>query len=395
MRLLIIFFLTVCLSGCGTIPRRPVPPEFFPETRVFGFSDIRVYGGSFSPLIQKSLVESIRQARNFTPNSWADDTGTINMLALSGGGPNGAFGAGILCGWTETGKRPVFKLVTGISTGALIAPFAFAGPQYDETLKKFYTTVSTKDIMKRKGFLSLLFGSSSFADDSPLARLIEECVTEDLFEEVAKAHEQGRRLLIGTTDLDSGRFIVWNMGEIAASGKPEALQLFRKVLLASASIPVMFPPQRFDVEARGNMYDELHVDGGTVTSVFFYGSLLNLKQAFLDADVKTPLQLRLYVIINEKIKPDWKKIKPAVMPIAHRAVSELLSCQVIDDIYRIYMITQKDNIDFNYTYIPSDFKSQSSEHFDPVEMRKLFDFGFAKASQGYRWEKAPPEFEAD
>jgi predicted acylesterase/phospholipase RssA len=183
-------------------------------------------------------------------------------LALSGGGANGAFGAGFLNGWSTTWSRPVFKIVTGVSTGAVMAPFAFLGPQYDAALHEFYTTTTTRDLFNIGSMLSILISllrGDSLADAGPLAALIARHVDLEFLRRIADAHNRGRRLYIGTVDLDSQQFVVWNMGLIAASGRPEALDLFRKVMFASASIPIVFPPVFFEVDAGGRLYDEMHV----------------------------------------------------------------------------------------------------------------------------------------
>jgi hypothetical protein len=316
--------------------------------------------------------------------------GYINVLAISGGGPDGAFGAGLLCGWTQSGTRPPFKLVTGISTGALIAPFAFAGPEYDSVLKKFYTSVSTSDIFKKRSTLSLLGGTDALADTAPLARLLEQVVDEKLLAAVAKAHREGRRLYIGTTNLDAGRLTVWNMGAIAASGRPEAPDLFRKVMLASASIPVAFPPVYIPVQAGGKTYDEMHADGGTTTQVFFYGFMLDLPAAIREAVPGRQGQIRIYVIRNGQTKANWQSVEPRLLPIAGRAVSELLFTQGIGDLYRIYTIATRDGIDFKLASIPDDHQSNAKEAFDRIEMTRLFDRAFGMAKGGYPWRSLPP-----
>ena len=215
-----------------------------------------------NPLFQKGLLESFRQEdpRDFPPQS--DGTRTYPALTLSGGGANGAYGAGLLNGWSEEGSRPVFKIVTGVSTGALIAPMVFLGSEYDGKLKEFYTTISSKDIFKKKGILGII-GGNSLASTKPLAHRIAKGVDESFLQAVADAHSQGRRLYIGTTNLDSQRLVVWDMGAIASSGDKGALELFRKIMLASASIPVIFPPVYIDVEADHPMAEDIVINAKT------------------------------------------------------------------------------------------------------------------------------------
>ena len=387
--LLMTFLLVAGIGGCAPT-RNALPSELASEAEVAGMPNIRAWGGEHSPLFQKDLVESIRQARRSDPRGVVDEGGVVNILALSGGGADGAFGAGFLNGWSEAGARPTFKLVTGISTGALIAPFAFVGPKYDKTLKNFYTTISTKDILKKKPLISLLGGTDSLTDSAPLARLLSKCVTEGFLAEVAKAHEKGRRLYIGTTNLDARRLVVWNMGAIASSGTLEALKLFRKVMLASASIPVAFPPVYIPVEAGGKTYDEMHVDGGVTTEVFFYGFMLDLEAAARDAGAPEKPRIRIYILRNTQIRGKYDAVKPRLLPIASRAVANLIATQGVGDLYRIYTITKRDGIDFNLAYIPPDFVPEAKEAFDPQEMQRLFDLGLSLGRSGYKWRKQPP-----
>ena len=190
-------------------------------------------------------------------------------LAVSGGGANGAYGVGILLGWTAAGTRPEFALVTGISTGALIAPFAFLGPEYDARLKEAYTSMTTKDIAKPRSALGTL-NSDAATDTAPLKAHIARYVDQEVIDAIAREFRRGRRLFIGTTNLDAIRPVFWNIGYIAVSGRPDAGDLIRTILLASASIPAVFPPQYIPVEAGGKRYDEIHVDGGAVAQAFLY-----------------------------------------------------------------------------------------------------------------------------
>ena len=247
----------VALTGCATLLRDPVPTELAATATVPGMPGVRAWAGQASPAMQSDLQKSFAQESRQAFPVAADGTIRYAHLALSGGGANGAFGAGFLSGWSSTGARPLFKIVTGVSTGALIAPFAFLGTTYDSALKEFYTTSRSRDIFAQAsmfGMISQLFFGEALADTRPLASLIAQHVDAEFLRQVAQAHDAGRRLYIGTADLDSMQFVVWNMGLIARSDRPEALSLFRRVMLASASIPIAFPPVFFDVEANGQHY---------------------------------------------------------------------------------------------------------------------------------------------
>ena len=274
----IVWLLSLALSltlvqGCAALrPRTTLPENLESKVEVPGMPGVRAWGDEVSEVFTEFAIEATRQERA----AFGDEVvkTPLTFLALSGGGDDGAFGAGLLCGWTVHGDRPRFKMVTGISTGALIAPFAFLGSSHDHVLRHLYTGVTSSDIFRQKSLLTVLW-RESVADTAPLARLLELYVDEAMLAEVAAEHKKGRRLIIGTTQLDAQRLVLWDMGAIATSGHPDAIKLFRKVMLASASIPGAFPPQYIKVEAGGGFYDEMHVDGGTTAQVILYETALD------------------------------------------------------------------------------------------------------------------------
>ncbi|MFL6734179.1 MAG: patatin-like phospholipase family protein [Sphingomicrobium sp.] len=307
------------------------------------------------------------------------------FLAISGGGDNGAYGAGFLNGWTAAGTRPEFKVVTGVSTGALIAPFAFLGPKYDVALEKVYTTITPKDVFKKRGMAALLFGDS-LADTRPLAKVIESYISRSMLDEIAAEYAKGRILLVGTTNMDSLEPVIWNMTAIATSQDPRAVALFRNILLASAAIPGAFPPVMIDVNLNGAKYQEMHVDGGTIAQVFLYPPSVSAAGA--------PERRRIaYIIRNARLDPDWASTERRTMTIAMRAIDSLTRTQGIGDLYRIYAITQRDGVDFNLAFIPPTFDVPHKEQFETDYMRALYKVGFEAAKAGYPWQKYPPGFE--
>lgn len=382
--------LIMTLSGCAALrPHSPPPQQVEALVRMPGMPEVRAWGDEFSPVFQKDLIESLRQEQR---SGLFREGETVDILAISGGGGDGAFGAGMLCGWSATGNRPSFKLVTGISTGALTAPFAFLGPAYDDKLKKVYTTISSKDIFKLKSFFGMV-QTDAIALNDPLAKLTTEYIDEKMLKDIAAEHLKGRRLYIGTTALDAQRPVIWNMGAIAASGRSDALELFRKVMIASAAVPVAFPPVYIPVEAGGNSYDEMHVDGGVTNQVFLYGPMLNLPAGRKILGYDQPLRKpRVFVIRNTRIKSNWLAVKPVMRSIAPRSVASLIKAQGVGDIYRIYVITQRDGLDFNLAHIPDELDTNRSDEFNKQVMNVLFDTGYNLARYGYRWQKTPPEF---
>lgn len=369
--------------------RRPaVPAELADRVTVLNRPDIRTWGNAFNQPFKEELFRAANREADLRRR--AVQTGPLPLayfLAISGGGADGAYGAGVLCGWTAAGTRPEFKVVTGISTGALTAPFAFLGPKYDERLSKVYTSVKTDQIAKFRGIMAAIF-DDALMDTTPLQRLMEKLIDQEMMDDIATAYGHGRLLLVGTTNLDACRGVIWNIGAIATSGDPKALQLIHSILRASAAIPVAFPPVMIDVEVDGKHYQEMHVDGGARAQVFLYPPSLNLKSESAAEGVHR--DRTGYVIRNARLDPDWASTQRRTLPIAGRAISSLIQTQGFGDLYRIYLLAQRDGVDFNLACIPATFNEKPKEDFDPVYMTKLFDVGFAAARNGYSWDKRPP-----
>jgi hypothetical protein len=311
-------------------------------------------------------------------------------LALSGGGENGAYGAGLLAGWTAAGSRPEFTMVTGISTGSLIAPFAFMGSAYDSQMTEIYTKYSTDDLVHKRSLLGTISAASA-VDTAPLRRLIEHYVDANMVAAIAAEHRKGRRLFIGTTNLDANRPVIWNIGAIANSSDPNAPSLIRDVLLASASIPGAFPPVMIKVSVGGKVFDEMHVDGGTTTQVFVYQAGIDWKQVLRKLNV--PGKPDLYVIRNASLDPKYNPVKPKLISIAGASISSLIRTQGIGDTYRIYLGAKRDGLDYHLAFIPADFDVESKEAFDLNYMRQLYSLGYEEGTSGTAWHSAPPGFD--
>ncbi|MGR8932970.1 MAG: patatin-like phospholipase family protein, partial [Gammaproteobacteria bacterium] len=376
----LVAFIVICattlVQGCS-IPGRlsAVPREQSTDAAIPGMPGIRYFvGGDLS-----QFIEDAKQSF-YTEQAYRAKTGQTgplppaNFLAISGGGDDGAFGAGLLCGWSAAGTRPEFKLVTGISTGALIAPFAFLGPAYDDKLKAVYTNSSPKDILEERSLFAAVF-NDALADNKPLWHLLQKHVTTEMLQTIAKEYQQkGRILLIATTDLDNRRAVIWNMTKIAASGNPNAPDLFRKLMMASAAIPGAFPPTMIDVEANGKHYQEMHVDGGTVAQVFVYPPHLNVKAE--SANIGLKRERHLYIIRNARLDPAWSDVERRSLTIAGKAIESLISTQGIGDLYRIYLTAERDGLDYNLAFIPKTFNTPHKEDFDTGYMRALFENGY-------------------
>lgn len=370
------------VSACSSILRNPVPEQYHLETTVLGRDDLRIWGDQQGPEVYS--LEQLAREEGLEERLGGIMHREHNYLAISGGGANGAYGAGILAGWSELGTRPEFTMVTGISTGALTAPFAFLGPAYDQQLREVYTTLDTSRIITRRSLVSIIRGDS-IVDSTPLSNTLDRYITDEVIEAIAAEYRRGRALHVGTTNLDAGRPVIWNIGRMADSGHPDAGRLIRQVLLASASIPGVFPPAYIRVQAPdGRTYEEMHVDGGTSSQLFLYPSSTDWARLMEILGVQgTPTA---YLIRNSRFTPDFDPVRARLTDIAGRSVQSLIRTQGIGDTYRIAALAQRDGVQVNLTWIPADAISDPGEEvFDPEYMTALFEFGFQRARREDAW----------
>ena len=351
-------------------PRTPFTAADDAVAAIAGMPDARFWADSV-PDFEKALPPQ--------PGPW---------LILSTGGSDGAFGAGLLNGLSAAGNRPDYAVVTGVSTGALMAPFAFAGPKYDEALKDAYTKITSADIFE--------VGSTgeSFIDSWPLKELIAKQITPQLLADIAAAYQAGRRLFVVTTDLDAQRSVVWNMGAIAAhaadkTGGDAALNLFRTVLLASGSIPGAFPPVLIDVEGNGKHFAEMHVDGG-VGGQFFVAPPAMLASTSTD---RIPAS-QLYIVVNSALQPDFQVVDRSTPIILSQAVGMAVQVDLRLMLDRTYVAAKNSGVGFNAATIPADFNAPSRGPFDPNYMKALFDVGFAQGKSAAAFATTPPPYPA-
>jgi hypothetical protein len=384
LRLFALAVSVLALAGCADRARlSAVPAVDTGRASILGIADARVFASdptTFAAVLRK-LDE--RQTQYYASIGRPIPPG--NILALSGGGDNGAFGAGLLVGLSESGLRPSFSAVTGISAGALIAPFAFLGPEYDPVLKKL-ATIEQQDVFIKRPFLAALV-SDSVNDTTPLKRLIAAIVDESIMARIAEEYRHGRALAIITADLDAGVQTVWDIGAIAESGHPQALALIRQIMLASAAIPGGFPPVMFDVSVDGVAHQEMHVDGGAVTQTFLYPAAVPVGKL----NAAGPRRARTaYIVRNGHLREDWTQVEKSSIAIALRSVSMLTTSSGIGDLYRIYAITKRDGIAFKLAYIRDDFLEPHVGEFDHDYVAKLFEYGRATAHSGSAWQSEPP-----
>ncbi|HEV2566542.1 MAG TPA: patatin-like phospholipase family protein [Microvirga sp.] len=359
------------LAACETLPRVPFTAEQQAEAAVPGFPDVRFWADSET---------AAREAARFSHQPRRDFT----YLALSGGGGDGAFGAGLLNGWTQAGTRPAFTVVSGVSTGALMAPFAFLGSAYDDTLREMYTGGFGITLIDSPSLINAVFRAGVF-DGNRLYSLVRQFVTEDVVARVAEEHRKGRRLLMLTTNLDAQRPVIWNMGAIAASGVPDAAELFRSVMTASASIPGVFSPTLIPAESGGHPFREMHVDGGVMANVFILPQDVLLRNPRLLAGRRA----NFYVIMNGKIEPSFDVVRNRTPDIAGRAVSTMTQVQSRATLQATHAFARRNGIGFHLAFIPATVPDGGSMGFDTEYMRRIYAHGYDRAVSGTAWSRSP------
>ncbi|CAM2741814.1 patatin-like phospholipase family protein [Methylobacterium mesophilicum] len=374
LRVLLALGLAGQVAACGSVPRTAYTAEQAALASVPGIPGARVYADASVDTIAELAGNPLRRSAGF------------NYLALSGGGGDGAYGAGVLNGWTASGTRPEFTLVSGVSTGALIAPFAFLGPAYDAYLTEFYTSGVAGELVTSPSISNILFGSGLFGDGR-LRNLIARYVTPELLTAIAEEHAKGRRLMVVTTNLDSQRSVIWNMGAIASSGAPNALDLFRDVLAASASVPAVFPPQMIDVTAADARFQEMHVDGSVVTPVFTLPQTLLLR----DGKIRTGGKANIYVVINGRLEPDFEVTKDNTLSIVERSFTTASRARSRATLTATYALARSNGMSFNLTYIDENGpKASAAKGFDTAYMRALYQEGLEKGRTGTFWQHTVP-----
>jgi predicted acylesterase/phospholipase RssA len=370
--LLVVAALGLVVAGCASLPRTPYSTADASSARVLDLTELRRYADEPAATFRQNQHQVVLR-------------GPRTYLALSGGGADGAYGAGVLSGWTEAGTRPSFSIVSGVSTGALIAPFAFLGPDHDATLRDLYTSGVAESLLDAPNPFNAIFGAGLFGN-TRLRELVAKYIDVNFVAAVAAEYAKGRQLLIVTTNLDTQRTAIWDMGGIASLRTPEALNLFRDVVAASASLPVVFPPMLVSAEANGRRFQEMHVDGGVTAPV------LTLPEAFLlrDAKLAKAGDLQLYILINNKVEREFQLVPNSTIEIAARSSSTIVKTQTRSILYSTYDFARRNKFGFNLTYIEGRIPAATSSGFDTGYMRGLFQYGYERARSGQVWSKSPP-----
>ncbi len=359
------------LAGCATLPREGFTAAEQAVASPPGFENVRFPENS--PQLAAVIETALRP----------DSQGDITALALSGGGANGAFGAGVLYAWSQSGELPSFQLVTGVSTGALTAPFAFLGKGWEERMRRSYTEGPVYHLLKAKGLYSLL--TPGVFSRAPLDDLVGSYVTDDLMRAVAAEHLRGRRLLVATTNLDTEQLIIWDMGAIARHGGPEARKLFAQVLVASASVPGVFQPSLIPVEGQGHAFAEMHVDGQTESAFFAVPPALVLSHA----PDTTLNRVRYFVIINGQLEGRFAVTKRSSLPILARSFDTAARASLRQTVITTSEFCRIHGCQMRFTDIP-DTERDDPLDFSPAHVKSLFAAGMEAMRQGRAWQSTLP-----
>ena len=384
------YVLCICaawiLGGCASLERLPaVPFAQAQKSSILDIPDARFQANDNERI--NAVARTVQQRRIKT----GAISRPLRFLVISGGGDDGAFGAGLLLGWSERGDRPQFDVVTGVSTGALSAPFAFLGRDHDGPLRRIYSESAAGDIFESRAIVTVL-AKDGVVDSAPLRRMIDGYVDAAMVEELAAAYRAGRLLLILTTNLDQGRPVIWNLGAIAESRHPKARELIVDVLLASASIPAIFPPVMIDVSIDGQTFQEMHVDGGTVAQAFMYPPSFSLRRFANRTPGEETRQPVVYIIRNGRFSRPEANIERHTLEIAKQALATMTTSSGVNDTYRMYLIAQRDGVAYNLASIEDDFDVPYKGPFDQGYMRSLFDYGYNKMRGRNVWHKVPPGY---
>jgi predicted acylesterase/phospholipase RssA len=360
VRFFAVIFMMTLLAGCVTRPAE---------------------SPNYRDVLPQEAVQLDHHRAGYSPPEYTGDRDKETILALSGGGAYGAYGVGFLGAWTASGTRPEFDIVTGVSTGALMSVFAFLGPEYDQTMRDIYINTDERDIFVERGVGGLL--SDSLYDNTPLKRRIEKHVTPQLLEKIAAEHAKGRRLYVGTTNLDAGELVVWDMGKIASGGRSNPLQHFQKILRASAAVPGFFPPVYIKPK-RGVQLRQAHVDGGVKAPILLNDFLF----------VSKVKKRELYVIVNDNIsnKDAYAAVDGTLESIARKTIATLTKELMIQTVYRGYVRAARSGTDFFLASVPPSLGANAqSLSFKRPFLRKLYRAGARHGAKANPWIKRPGE----
>jgi len=377
------------LCACAT-PHRPTPPpDGGPVVQPWGSVPILSAGNATGPSLSESLISAMRV--KFEKARVENKTGKIpyRALALSGGGSRGAYGAGVLSGWTARGDRPQFDVVTGISAGALMATHAFLGSDFDEDIKIF-ARLTNDDVYKKRGFFAI-FSSSSAFDTTPLRKTLSSLINEETLDLVAAEHRAGRRLFVGSTNLDANLFTIWDMGAIAGSGRSDRLQRYIDAVMASAAFPIAFQPVYIEVEGENGTYTQMHADGGVRETAFYFDFVEELYSAAEAAGLtEGDFKQELYLLVNGTLAHSravvYDPVDGGITDIVGATINSLMTRVTRGSVFRLWVLAMIDGADFHLSFIPQKFEFKTHTlQFVPEEEAALFELGYRQSVEGTAW----------
>jgi hypothetical protein len=381
--------LVLVLSACTVTPRPTPPPAGEPVEQAWGSVPILSADDDAGTSLSESLIDSLRM--KFETARADNSTGKIpyRALALSGGGSRGAYGAGVMSGWTVHGDRPQFDVVTGVSTGALMATHVFLGPDFDEDLKIFMR-LTNEDVYKKRSILEIFRAGAAY-DTAPLRETLSSIITADILDRVAAEHHAGRRLFVGSTNLDANLFTIWDLGAIAGSGRPDRLQRYIDAIMASSAFPIAFQPVYIEVEGEDGPYTQMHADGGVRETAFFFDFVEELYAAAEAAGLtEGDFKQELYLLINGTIAhsrsvvyaPVSSRLKDSVAA----TINSLMTRVTRGSVFRMWVLAMIDGADFHVSFVPADFEFNTHTlQFEPEEEAALFELGYRQSVEGIAW----------
>ena len=378
--------LFLLLAGCTT---RPIAlPKSHANALPWGAIDLDIK--SHEPYsIRNSLGSVLTQKADKYSHTNSDVP--FNILTLTGGGSRGAFGTGLLIGWGEKGTMPNFDIVTGISTGAVMAPFIFLGKDELKKVEYFYTKMNTDEVFTSS--LLHIFGYGYMMNAKPLKALFAKTFDKAFLDKIAKEYKNGRRLYIGTTNIDTGQLTVWDMGAIASSSRPDKYQRFCDIIYASSALPIYLPPQYMQVNIDDKKYYQMHIDGGIYSQVFMIGLLVNWGEVLnFKKSANTNFDVTLYTIANRKYRQRdvYKPIEQNPMSIIEAYVLTEMDLLFDRSVYRLYSSCKEKGFKFKMASIPNKMEDIITvpTEFKPKEMIKLYNLGYKIGNTHIQWKES-------
>lgn len=379
-----VIFTVFIIAGCAN---RPTPlPEEYSQKLPWGALDLDIKNNDSEYTLRRSLGDVLEnkllQLNQGLPNN------DFNILALSGGGSGGAYGAGVLNGWKDHGTLPEFDVVTAISTGSIMASFAFLGGEYVDKLDPIFNNLSSDDLYK-SSWLSV-FNGATISDPTPLKKLLEKGINNQFLDKIAAEHKKGRRLYIGSTNLDTGQLVVWDMGAIASSDRDDKVQRYRDIIYASSAVPIIFPPHFFEINIEGEKYYQMHVDGGVYSNVFMIGMFINwVHELQVTEESNKEVKTNLYIVANKKYRErhNYVPVPLRIRSVLNAFINVEMDLLFDRSVSRIYHSAKEKGVNFHMATIP-----QNSDHikstleFVPSEMREVYKLGYENALTGYSWQ---------